>query len=43
MVKSLYWLSNIEKPSWWRVVKQMYFAPAALMALTHSRASNEAG
>ena len=43
MSKSEYFVSNIEKPSWWRDVKVIYFTPASLKAFTHSSASNRLG
>ena len=33
----------MEKPSWWRVVKQMYRAPASAMAFTQASASKREG
>jgi len=36
-------VSNIEKLSWWRLVIQIYLAPEALMADTHSAALKREG
>ena len=43
MSKSDSLVSNIEKLSWWRLVIQIYLAPEALMADTHSAALKREG
>ena len=39
MLKSVYFVSNIQNPSWCFVVKQMYSIPASFASLTHSSGS----